>query len=202
LKLSDSLGLGVEAGAGITKYKETLLNDGMTYHIGPVANLALSDYLRLQASVGYQGGDYKSGGLVGDNSSLGSYFVNISISNALNTLFHHSLSFGHEAQGGAASNFTEVNYIRYQANWDLIRMVSLGASTSFEDINESGGLFAQHFRFYSFGVHCGFRLTKHITISLGYELTKRESTGGGEMIDGGDLSFTENRISIHAGYAF
>ena len=139
---------------------------------------------------------------VGDNSSLGSYFANVSISNSLNTRFNHSLSFGHEAQTGAASNFTEVNYVRYHANWDLIRMVSLSASASFEDITESGGLFAHHLHYYGFGVNCGFRLTKHITISLGYEFSKRDSTDGGGTLDGEDPSFYENRISIHAGYAF
>ena len=201
-KLSDSLGVSVDAGADITKYKQNLLNNGTTYHIGPVVNLALSDYLQIRASIGYQGGNYDSGGQVGDNSSLGSYFANVSISNALNTHFNHGLSFGHEAQRGAASNFSEVNYVRYQFSWDVIRMVSLSAWASFEDITESGGLFANHLQYYSFGLNCGFRLTKHITISLGYEFTKRDATEGGGTLDGDNPSFYENRIFLHAGYAF
>ena len=201
-KLSDSLGLGVDAGADVTKYKENLLNNGTTYHVGPVVNLALSEYLQIRASVGYQGGKYQSEGRVGDDSSLGSFFANVSISNNLNTRFSHSLSFGHEAQKGAASNFTEVNYVRYSATLDLIRMVSLSAYASFEDINESGGLFARHFQYYGFGVNCGFRLTNHITISIGYSFSLRDSTEGGGTLAGDDLSFYENRIFLHAGYAF
>ena len=201
IKLSDSLGLGLEAGAGVSKYKENLLNGGTTYHIGPTMSLAMSEYLRLQASAGYQGGDYESRGRINDSSSLGSYYANLSLSNSLNTRFNHSISFGHEAKAGAASNFTEVNYVRYQVNWDLIRLVSLGASAFCEDINESGGLLAQHLRYLGFGLHCGFRLTKQITISLGYDFTTRQATGGG-AIQGDDPSFEENRILLHLGYAF
>ena len=201
-KLSDSLGVGLEAGTATTKYKESFLNSNTTYHAGPFMSLRLSEFLRLQASAGYQGGDYEMTGRVGDNSSLGTYYANVSISNNLNPYFNHQLSFGRESQNGAFSNFTEVNYVRYQANWDVIRLASLGFFASFEDVDESGGLFAQHLRNYSVGLRSAFQLTKHIYISLAYEFTKREATGGQSLPNGIDLDFDENRFSIRLGYTF
>ena len=201
-KLSDSLGVGFEAGTGITKYKEPFLNSGTTYHAGPFVKLRASDSLQIEASAGYQGGNYGSGGTVGDNSSLGSYYANISISNQLNTHLTHSLSFGHESQNGAFSNSTEVNYVRYRANWDVIRIANLGFYTSFEDVQESGGLLAQHLYNFTIGLQSAFQLTKHINISLVYQFTKREANGDGDLPGENSLAFDENRFSIRLGYTF
>lgn len=201
-KLGDSLGVGLEAGLSKTKYKETFLNGNTTYHAGPFLSLRLSEFLRLQASAGYQGGNYESGGGVGDNSSLGTYYANVSFSNNLNPRFNHYLSFGRESQSGAFSNFTLVNYVRYQANWDVIRIANLSFYASFEDVEESGGLFAQHLRNYSIGVQSAFQLTKHISISLAYEFAKREATDDPTPLGGSELDFDENRVSIRLGYTF
>lgn len=201
-KLSDSLGIGLEAGTNSTKYTESLLNSNTINHAGPIVSLRLSEYLRVQASVGYQGGTYESGGKVGDNSSLSTYYANVSISNNLNPHFFHDLSLGREAQNGAFSNFTLVNYVRYHASWDVIRMASLGFYASFEDVDESGGFFAQHLRNYSVGVRSAFQLTKHIYISLAYDFTKRVGDGGKIFENGDGLDFDENRFSIRLGYTF
>ena len=201
-KLSDSLGIGLEAGTNVTKYKESFLNSNTTNHAGPFVSLRLSEYLRVQASAGYQGGSYESGGRVGDNSTLGTYYANVGISNNLNPHFNHDLSFGRESQNGAFSNFTLVNYVRYHANWDVIRMASLGFYASFEDVDESGGFFAQHLRSYAVGVRSAFQLTKHIYISLAYDFTKRDGDGGKLFENGVGLDFDENRFSIRLGYTF
>lgn len=201
-KLSDSLGVGLEAGTTNTKYKEPFLNSSTTYHAGPFFSLRASEFLQIQASAGYQGGSYGSGGAVADDSSLASYYANISISNNLNPQLSHSLSFGHESRIGAFSNSTEVNYVRYQATWNVIRNASLGFFSSLEDIQESGGLFAQHLHNFTIGLHTAFLLTKHISIGLAYEFTKREADGGDASLDANNLAFDENRISVHLGYTF
>ena len=201
-KLSDSLGVGLEAGAGITKHKQHFLNDGTTYHAGPHLNLRASDFLQIEASAGYQGGNYKSSGSVGDDSSLGSYYANITISNNLNPRLSHSLSFGHESRSGAFSNSTEVNYIQYAASWDVIRIARIGFHASFEDVQESGGLFAQHLHNFTIGLQSAFQLTKHINIALAYYYTKREANGNSDLLAENDLDFAENRFLLRLGYTF
>ena len=199
--LSESLGIGVETGTEKKAYEGSLLNNGSTYHIGPFVDYKVSRYTRVQASAGYQIGDYGNNGNNEDASSLGGYYTNISIANELNSRLRHSLTFGHESQPGSISNYAINNYVRYQLNWDLVRGVNLGATASFEDIDESGGLFAEHFRNYSFGVYCGFMVTKHINISLLYAYAKRSALSESKS-QGDPLDYAENRISLHLGYSF
>jgi hypothetical protein len=205
-KVSDALGVGFEAGLSMINYTEDFLNSGTNYHLGPTFQLRLSDYLSMQGAFGYQGGSYGSGGQTGDTSELGSYFANLSIHNNLNPKFSHSLSIGHQAEQGVVSNFTESNYVHYQASWDVIRKVGLGFFASFVDAKESGGLFAEHIRYYAIGLSAGLQLTQKVFVSLVYQYTKRESlTDESQPMDfTGDtnLAFAENRVSLHLGYSF
>lgn len=200
-RLSESLGLGIQSGGDIRAYESALLNSGISYHIGTFANYNLSQYLHIQAGLGYQGGQYDSSGGVEDSSSLGTYYGNIAVVNSLNSRLSHSLSVGREAQRGAFSNFTVSNYVKYQTVWSIIDQVNLNSWASYEDIDESGGLFAQHFCYFSLGISCSLNLSSRIGLSLAYTLTKRTAFDD-LQVRGGSLDFTENRISLHLGYAF
>ena len=157
--------------------------------------------MRIQGAFGYQGGSYDSAGRVEDSSSLGTYYANLSIANNLNSYVSHSLSLGREAQRGAFSNFTISHYVKYQANWDFLNSVNLGAWTSFEDIEESGGLFAQHFRYYTLGALCSLNVTSRIRLTFTYIFTKRVASDN-EELEGNSLDFAENRVSLRLNYAF
>ena len=205
-QLSDALGVGFEAGLSTINYTEDFLNSGTNYHLGPTFQLRLSDYLNMQGAFGYQGGSYGSGGRTGDTSELGSYYANVSIHNNLNPKFGHSLSIGHQAEQGVASNFTESNYVHYQAGWDVIRKVSLGFFASFVDAKESGGMFAEHIRYYAIGLSAGYQLTQKVFVSLIYQFTKRKTLTDEshpmDLTEDTNLAFAENRVSLHMGYAF
>ena len=200
-KLGESLGVGIQGGGDVTTYENELLNNGISYHVGLFANYRLSSYLQVEGGFGFQGGNYDSGGSNEDASSLGTYYANLSISNNLNTRLSHSISLGREAQRGAFSNFTVNNYIRYQAVWDVLHDVSLNTWASFEDIDESGGIFAQHFRYFTLGASCSLRVTSRISLSLTYAFTKRIASNDPE-VQGSFLDFSENRVSLRLSYAF
>ena len=200
-KLSDSLGLGINAGAETTTYDNNFRNNGTTYHFGPSVSLELSRFLRIQASAGYQGGSYDNSGSVGDSSALGTFFASVRIANELNSHISHSLAIGRQSKQGSVSNFAVTNYVRYYIGWDLVRGVNIGANASFEDIEESGGLFAAHFRSFALGISCSTQLTKRITLSLTYAFTTRyviDDTGPQNSL----LDYDENRISLYMGYTF
>jgi hypothetical protein len=205
-KVSDALGVGFDAGLSMVNYTEDFQNSGADYHLGPTFQLRLSDYISMQGAFGYQGGSYDSGGRTGDTSELGSYFANVSIHNNLNPKFSHTLSIGHQAEQGVVSNFTESNYVHYHAGWDVIRKVSLGFFASFVDAKESGGLFAEHIRYYTIGLSAGLQLTQKAFVSLVYQFTKRETltdeTQPMDLTAERNLAFAENRVSLHLGYAF
>ena len=200
-RLSESLGIGIQGGGDLTKYENELLNNGVSYQIGLFANYQLSSYLRVECGFGFQGGNYDSDGSNGDSSSLGTYYANLSISNNLNSRLSHSISLGREAQHGAYSNFTISNYIKYQIVLDVLHDISLNGWASFEDVDESGGLFAQHFRYFTLGASCSLSITSRINLSLTYAYTKRIASNDAE-IQGSFLDFNENRVSLRLGYAF
>lgn len=200
-QLSESLGVGLQGSADMRSYSDNLLNSGTSYAIGVFASCELSRFLRIRTSFGYQGGDYGSGGRVGDSSSLGTYYASITLSNNLNSHISHSLSIGREAQQGSFSNFTVSNYIKYQVNWNLSSLVGFNSWASFEDIDESGGLFAEHFQYYSIGAACSLSLSSHISLSLRYAYSRRMALSNGNDTNG-PLDFAENRISLSIGYAF
>jgi hypothetical protein len=188
----------------MVKYVQDLQNNGTNYHVGPTFQLRLSNYLNIRGAFGYQGGTYDSNGVTGDTSDLGSYFANVDLQNNLNLYFVHSLAFGHQAELGVVSNFTETNYVHYQASWDVIRKVNLGFFALYEDAKESGGLFAEHFRYYAVGLNAGLQVTPKIAVSLGYQFSKRETTDDGQTNSSANigLAFTENRITLHVNYGF
>ena len=200
-RLSESLGIGIQSGGDISTYENELLNNGVSYQIGLFANYELSRYLRVEGGFGFQGGNYDSDGNNGDSSSLGIYYANLSISNNLNSRISHSISLGREAQHGAFSNFTINNYIKYRMVWDVLHDISLNGWASFEDVDESGGLFAQHFRYFALGASCSLSITSRITLSLTYAYTKRLASNDAET-QGSFLDFNENRVSLRLGFAF
>lgn len=200
-QLSESLGVGFQGSVDVRSYSSNLLNSGTSYAVGIFASSELSRFLRIRGSFGYQGGDYGSSGHIGDSSSLGTYYTTITLFNNLNSHISHSLSVGREAQQGSFSNFTVNNYLKYQANWNLVSSVGFNGWASFEDIDESGGLFAQHFQYYSTGAACSFSLSSHTSLSLTYAYSRRLTLSNGNN-NNGILDFTENRISLSIGYAF
>jgi hypothetical protein len=155
----------------------------------------------MQGAFGYQGGSYGSGGQTGDTSELGTYFANLSIHNNLNPKFSHSLSIGHQAEQGVASNFTESNYVHYQAGWDVIRKVGLSFFASFEDAKESGGLFAEHFSLLYDWLECEFSThaegvrESQLPVYEARNLDRRKPTDGFDADT--NLAFNENRVSLH-----
>jgi hypothetical protein len=84
---------------------------------------------------------------------------------------------------------------------DVLHDISLNGWASFEDVDESGGLFAQHFRYFTLGASCSLSITSRINLSLTYAYTKRIASNDAE-IQGGFLDFNENRVSFRLGYAF
>lgn len=197
--------LGVNGSSSALRYSESVLNNAQTYQVGMFVEYVLTDYVEVQATVGKQFGMYGDGGITGDTSSLKSYYWNFSLVNNLNAYVRQVLSVGHEAQAGAASNFVETNYLRHQAQWELIAGVRLATFAFLEDARESGGLFAQDIRRFGGGITAGIDITKRLSLQVQYSYVNRSGSGSPDLqmnvLENTSLDYYENRLTMEFRYA-
>ncbi len=201
-RLTGALLVGFQASGSVVTYDQAFLNDVTTYSFGPTLELRISPFLSLQGAVGYQIGTFASGGGVRDESSLDSWYGNLTILNKLNTRISQTLSFGHESQIGIASNFTEIDYIRHRVDWSVIKDVSLGTYCAFENGQESGGFLSQHFQLFEAGIFANYSLTRKLNLTIFYRFIRRNASGSGLAFSGDTLGYSENRLDLNLRYAF
>jgi hypothetical protein len=201
-ELSRALHVGLNANGSSVAYKAEFLNSSRNYQAGVFVDLKATDYLRIQATLGYQVGEFGDEGATGDTSNLGSFYGNISFTHDINAYVSQQLSFGHEAQLGTNSNYVELDYIRHQTQWQVLKGVRLATNCSFERAKESGGIFAQKINRYVGGVAIGFDVTRKLSCECQYNFTKRDAPDQQDVSGSQSLGYYENRVTIGLRYAF
>ena len=192
---TNTTNIGAEANAVYTYYDQMVLNDSLDASFGGFVEAQVSSYLRLRAAAGYQWINFDSGGSIGDQKDLSSWYGNVLVSHRLNAQLEHNVSAGHEAQLGINSNYIELNFIRYTFTWNLIRNALLSGEFFYEDANDSGGFFDEHFHRVGGAATIGYQLTPHVTLGLRYQYTQKDSDSPGR-------NYIQNRVSIDGTYSF
>ena len=193
--LTSTTGAGIETSAVFDYYNEDILNDGTTFSIGPFVETQITNYLRLRAAVGYQLSDFSHGGGIGDTNNSNDWYGNISISHRVNASITQTIAAGHESTLGVDSNFVTINYIRHTATWAIINRVLLATELFYEDGDDSGGIFGEHFQRYGGAATLGYQLTPHITLGLRYQYTQKQS-------DQPLRDYKQNRVALDGTYSF
>jgi hypothetical protein len=193
--LSSTTGAGLEMAAVYDYYNEAVLNNSVSYSVGPFVETQLTNYLKLRASVGYQFINFDDGGLVRDTSDGNDFYANLLLSHRINAYISQTLAAGHETQLGVNSNFVALNYVRHTATWNIINHVLLATELFYEDGDDSGGLFSEHIQRYGGAATVGYQLTPHITLGLRYQYTQKQS-------DQPLRDYRQNRVSFDATYSF
>jgi hypothetical protein len=193
--LTSTTGAGLETSAVYNYYDQPVLNDSITYSVGPFVETQITNYLKLRASVGYQFINFDSGGSIGDTSDGNDYYANLLISHRINAAVSQTIALGHESQLGVNSNFIALNYVRHTATWSIINRVLLATELFYEDGDDSGGLFSEHIQRYGGAVTLGYQLTPHVTLGLRYQYTQKQS-------DQPLRDYRQNRISFDGTYSF
>jgi hypothetical protein len=194
-RFSEALSLGIQANASYIKYKRRFLNESANYDAGVTLTAQLGRNTMLRIVGGYQLGEFGSGGEIGDSSDTSNWHLRVSINNSLNKYVSQSLSFGHETQVGTASNSAVVDYIRHQMNFSFSRTFGLSTSASFDSASESGGIFAQDFKLYQFGIYGYWTMSKYLSLNMSYRFIKRDSSSDDEDMEG-SLDYIENRLDL------
>lgn len=207
--LSNTTGVGAEGSYVRTYYDQHVLNDSDSYSAGAFIETQITNYLKLRVAGGYQTIQFDNTGFVNDPHNLSDYYANALLSHRINAQITQTLSVGHESQLGVNSNYITLNYIRHTATWNLFLHTLLSTEFFYEDADDSGGFgnfvapglpafnpfAAEHIHRYGGALTVGYQLTKHVTLGLRYQYTKKDS----------DLpfrSYEQNRVAFDGTYSF
>lgn len=193
--LTSTTGAGLETSAVYNYYDESVLNNSVSYSVGPFVETQVTNYLKLRASAGYQFINFDSGGIVRDTNDGSDYYANLLLSHRINAAISQTLAVGHESQLGVNSNFVVVNYVRHTATWNIINHVLLATEAFYEDGDDSGGVLSEHIQRYGGAATLGYQLTPHVTLGLRYQYTQKQS-------DQPLRDYKQNRVSFDATYSF
>lgn len=206
---NSTMSVGLEGAYVDTYYDQNVLNDSQTYSAGAFLETQLTSFVKLRVAGGYQHIDFDNTGLVNDPSNLEDYYANALLSHRVNSVLTHSISAGHETQLGINSNYVTLNYVRHNANWNILYHTLLSTELFYEDADDSGGGFvvpvpgvpflnpfvAEHMHRYGGALSLGYQLTPHVTLGFRYQYTQKDSD---QLL----RDYSQNRVSVDGTYSF
>ena len=189
---------GLEVGGSLIHYDQTsgsqLFTDATQVSVGGFLDEKLSEYLHGRASVGYQVFSPDQTGSLTNSGNLDGVYAQLGVSHRLNQYLDYSLT------GGRTLNFTffggtvDLYYVRWQANWNVLRRWSVGTSFQYEHGSQLGSG-SEVFDRYGPGLSLGRTITTKLSGSLAYQYYWRGS-------DLPNRDYTVNVLTLNLAYRF
>ena len=196
LKPSDILTVGVRGTFASVNYSQNFQNDSSNYSAGAFANAQLTRYLILSAEAGYQTAHFNGGGLNVDTSQLSSPYARLRVDHRLNQYLTGILLVGYEAQLGFTTNFTQLTFVRYSADWRMNSRMTVSLDALYEHGRDSAGTVqVENINRFGFGVACRYALGRKVALNFSYGFIDRQSDLGGH-------SYRQNQATLGISYAF
>jgi hypothetical protein len=196
LKLSDVLTVGLRSTFAVVDYSENFQNDSTDYSAGAFVETQLTRYLTLSAEGGYQGAHFDRGGFDVDTSQLNIPYVRVQLDHRLNRYWTEHLVAGYGAQLGFTTNYTELAYVHYDANWRMNLRTTLNFDAFYENGADSPGTVqVEHVNRVGGGISCTYAIGRKVTLNLGYQIIDRNSDLAGH-------SYYQNCVILGLGYVF
>jgi hypothetical protein len=196
VRLSDILTVGLRGTFALTDYSENFQNDSTDYSAGAFVETQLTRYMTVSAESGYQGARFYGGGLNVDDSQLSSPYARLQLDHRLNRYWTQHLSVGYEALLGFTTNYTELFYAHYDANWRMNSRMNVILDAFYEHGSDSAGTVqVENIDRVGGGVSWGYALGRKATLNLGYQIIDRSSDLAGH-------SYYQNRVLLGIGYVF
>jgi hypothetical protein len=206
--VTSTLSGGLEAAASTRSYND-FGGDYTQFSVGPFARVQLSQYLRVQASAGFQtlhspnnslqpgeilpANVYTPGSTAGTDSS---YYADLTFDHQVNKYFIHHLSLGHELELGLLGDQSDVYYANYTASWKASSFVNLALTLGYSDVSEEGALVGvSPYNMFNAGVQASFPITKSITGALIYQFNDKFAEDSAQ-------SYEQNEVGLNLTYQF
>jgi hypothetical protein len=176
------LRLGLEGSATASNYLEgssdgpNSLNNSLDYTLGAFAQGNLSRYVEFTAGTGWQMTDFNESNNPLNTGNYSKPYFYLNVDHTLNRYFSHRISSGFEGVPSSESNWLALFYTRYSFGWMVLQDWSLGGSAFFETGTESSGPNSEDFNRVGGNLAVSRQLGKHLTLSIYYGVTAKEST--------------------------
>jgi len=187
---------GLELGGSLFSYSQTSTNqvfrDATQWSVGPFLESQVSQYLRGRVSAGYTVYMPSGSTSLGPGVEFSGVYAEADLTHRVNQYVNYTLSAGRSISFAFFGGTVDLYYARWQANWNLIRKLTLGTSFEFEHGTQLATVSgAETFDRYGPGFSIGRVLTAKLTGSLAYQFYKR-----GSNLDGRDYSVNVATLSL------
>ncbi len=206
--VTSTLSGGLEAAASTRSY-DSFNGDYTQLSVGPFARVQITQYLRAQASAGFQtihspNNSVSPGQLLPTNvyspgSSAGtdnSYYADLTLDHQVNKYFIHHLSVGHQLELGILGDQSDVTYVNYTASWKVNTFLNIAFTLGYQAVSENGALVAvSPYDIFSAGVQASFPIARNVSGALIYQFNDK-------MADDDTQSYQQNDVGLNLTYHF
>ncbi len=190
--------LGLEVGDSLINYTTTTTNtpysNANQWNVGGFYDAPFSEYIHLTAHAGYSVYSPEGGGGTMAGGDFSGIYAQLDVTHRINQYMSYTLSGGRTVSVVFSGGTIDRYYANWQANWAILRKVTLGTSFSYE---EGSQLFfgAESYSQYGPGITLSRPITAKLTSSLGYQLYWRDSNLAGR-------NYTLSIVSLNLNYVF
>jgi hypothetical protein len=190
--------LGLEVGDSLINYTTTTTNtpysNANQWNVGGFYDAPLSQYIHITAHAGYSVYSPEGGGGTMAGGDFSGIYAQLDVTHRVNQYVSYTLSGGRTVSVVFSGGTIDRYYANWQANWAIMRKVTLGTSFSYE---EGSQLFfgAETYSQYGPGISLSRPITAKLTSSLGYQLYWRDSNLAGR-------NYTLSIVSLNFNYVF
>lgn len=186
---------GVELTGSKSMYDTGVRNDFTSLSAGPYLELQATEALRIVARAGWTWTLFDSNGQLAPPDDVSVPYASIEVRHQLTAHFSHNLSAGREVRVSTESQYIDVITLRYGFNWQITDVIAPGAGVFYEKGKEPSVPTTEEYDRLGIDFGLPFRLTDHLTLSVGYTYTIRDSNLA--LRD-----YADNRGSLNLRYQF
>jgi hypothetical protein len=131
--LDDMFTVGPEATAGINHYQDPILSDGTSVSAGAFVEAVLSEYVTTSLHGGYVHYDFDPVGVPFEDPDVSTWYGRFDWRHRVNPWLSYSISAGREVRLGIYSEYEELWFARWMAEWSILQRTRLRTGLTFED---------------------------------------------------------------------
>lgn len=129
------------------EYDDDINDSGDAFTVGPYFDWRITELIALYAGVAWNRADFDGDGLVsdegagfGDEDKYEEFSGTVRLSHTINELYNHQLEFYRIPQLADASNFEELDGVRYSFAYNINSRIRLDGDIAYEESDSSGGI--------------------------------------------------------------
>jgi hypothetical protein len=190
--------LGVELGGSLINYTATTTNtpysNANQWNVGWYYDTPVSEYIHFTGHAGYTVYSPVTNGAATTIGDFDGIYADLEIRHRVNQYSEYTLSGGRTISIAFSGGTVDQYFVNWQANWRILRKVTLGTSFSYVNGTElsSGG---ETYQQYGPGISLSRSITAKLSGSLGYQVYWRDSDLPGR-------NYIVNVVSVSFNYAF